>query len=75
MEPADTPPMSGSNSICVTTVLLEHGILPMRELETQIVLEAPGGLIRVCARCRQGRVEQVTITNVASFAAQLQAPL
>ncbi|HBM78333.1 MAG TPA: hypothetical protein DD438_09485, partial [Verrucomicrobiales bacterium] len=27
MEPADTPPMSGSNSICVATVLLERGII------------------------------------------------
>ena len=42
MEPADTPPMSGSNSICVATVLLEHGILPMTEPETRLVLEAPG---------------------------------
>ena len=27
MEPADTPPMSGSNAICVATVLLETGIV------------------------------------------------
>ena len=27
MEPEDTPPMSGSNSMCVATVLLETGIL------------------------------------------------
>mgnify|MGYP004725942727 CR=1 FL=1 len=26
MEPEDTPPMSGSNSICVSTVLLDSGI-------------------------------------------------
>jgi proline racemase len=29
MEPEDTPPMSDSNSICVATVLLDAGILPM----------------------------------------------
>ena len=40
MEPEDTPPMSGSNSICVATVLLDTGILPMREPETEIVVEA-----------------------------------
>ena len=45
MEPADTPPMSGSNSICVANVLLETGIIPMEEPETQLVLEAPGGLV------------------------------
>ena len=31
MEPADNPPMSGSNSICVSTVLLDTGIIPMQE--------------------------------------------
>ena len=75
MEPADTPPMSGSNSICVATVLLERGILPMREPESEIILEAPGGLIRVRADCHRGRVKRVTITNVPSFAARLQVPL
>jgi len=75
MEPADTPPMSGSNSICVATVLLEQGILPMTEPETRLILEAPGGLIEVRAQCRHGRAERVTITNVPSFAARLEAPL
>jgi len=41
MEPEDTPPMSGSNSICVATVLLDSGILPMTEPETHLTLEAP----------------------------------
>ncbi|MDP7496842.1 MAG: proline racemase family protein [Roseibacillus sp.] len=75
MEPADTPPMSGSNSICVATVLLEQGILPMTEPETRLVLEAPGGLIEVRAQCRNGRAERITITNVPSFAARLEVPL
>src|SRR6056297_1082058 len=49
MEPADTPPMSGSNAICVATVLLDGGIIPMTEPRTHLVLEAPGGLVRVRA--------------------------
>ncbi|WP_185051992.1 proline racemase family protein, partial [Pseudomonas fluorescens] len=52
MEPADTPPMSGSNSLCVATVLLDSGILPMTEPLTRLVLEAPGGLIEVTAHWR-----------------------
>ena len=40
MEPEDTPPMSGSNSICVSTVLLESGIQPMQEPVTEMALEA-----------------------------------
>jgi proline racemase len=75
MEPEDTPPMSGSNSMCVATVLLETGILPMTEPVTELTLQAPGGLVRVEARCNAGRVEQVTITNVASFADKLDVPL
>lgn len=75
MEPADTPPMSGSNSICVATVLLETGILPMTEPQTTIVLEAPGGLVRATATCRDGRVERVRTRNLPSFADRLDASL
>ena len=75
MEPADTPPMSGSNSICVATVLLETGIVPMTDPETELVLEAPGGLVRVRALCRDGKAERITITNVPSFVDQLEVPL
>lgn len=67
--------MSGSNSICVTTVLLETGLLPIREPETTIVLEAPGGLVRASARCSNGKVHSVRIHNVPSFAHQLDASL
>jgi proline racemase len=73
MEPADTPPMSGSNSLCVATVLLDSGILPMSEPLTRLVLEAPGGLIEAVAHCRDGKVERVEIRNVPSFADRLDA--
>ncbi len=75
MEPADTPPMSGSNAICVATVLLETGILPMTEPETHLVLEAPGGVVEARATCRDGRVERVRIRNVPAFADRLDASL
>jgi len=71
MEPEDTPPMSGSNWICVSTVLLETGIIPMTEPETELVLEAPAGIIKVTAQCRDGKAERIKLHNVASFAAQL----
>ncbi|MCB1701633.1 MAG: proline racemase family protein [Pseudomonadales bacterium] len=67
MEPEDTPPMSGSNSMCVATVLLETGIIPMQEPETLMTLEAPGGLVQVRAQCGNGKVKKVTVRNVASF--------
>ncbi|MGO4852098.1 trans-3-hydroxy-L-proline dehydratase [Phaeovulum sp. W22_SRMD_FR3] len=75
MEPEDTPPMSGSNSICVSTVLLDGGIIPMQEPETHMVLEAPGGLVRVRAECRNGKAERIFVQNLPSFAARLDAPL
>ena len=75
MEPVHTPPMSGSNSICVATVLLETGILPMQEPETRLTLEAPGGIVEVFAACRDGRVERVMVRNVPSFADRLGAAL
>jgi proline racemase len=75
MEPADTPPMSGSNSICVATVLLDSGIVPMREPQTHFTLEAPGGLVEVVADCRNGKAERVTVRNVPSFADRLDANL
>lgn len=75
MEPADTPPMSGSNSICVSTVLLDTGIIPMQEPVTRMVLEPPGGLIEVEAECRNGKAERIRVRNVPSFAARLDAKI
>lgn len=75
MEPSDTPPMSGSNSMCVATVLLETGIVPMQEPMTRLTLEPPGGLVDVEAECRAGKVERVFVKNVASFADRLDARL
>ncbi len=75
MEPEDTPPMSGSNSICVATVLLDSGIVPMQEPHTRFALEAPGGLVEVVADCRAGKAERITVRNMPSFATRLDAPL
>lgn len=75
MEPEDTPPMSGSNSICVSTVLLDGGLVDMQEPETHLVLEAPGGLVRVRAECRNGKAERIHVRNVPSFAGQLDVAL
>lgn len=63
--------MSGSNSMCVVTVLLETGMLPMQEPETVVKLECPAGLLDVRAQCSGGKVESVTIRGVRSFAQEL----
>ena len=71
MEPEHTPPMSGSNSICVSTVLLDTGLIEMKEPITEFILEAPGGLVPVKAYCEEGKAKSIEINNVASFADQL----
>lgn len=75
MEPEDTPPMSGSNSICVSTVLLDTGIVPMQEPLTEMVLEAPGGLVRVRAHCANGKAQRIEVENLPSFTGLLNVPL
>ena len=75
MEPADTPPMSGSNAICVATVLLDSGILPMQEPVTELTLEAPAGLIDIRATCRDGKAQSISLRNVPAFATELDAAL
>ena len=75
MEPTEYPAMSGSNTICVATVLLETGMVEMQEPETTLRLEAPAGVVEVTARCRDGRCESVELTNVPCFADRLDAAL
>jgi proline racemase len=75
MEPEDTPPMSGSNAICVSTVLLDSGIIPMTEPVTEMVLEAPGGLVHVRAECKNAKAERITVRNLPSFSGELGVSL
>jgi proline racemase len=75
MEPTEYPAMSGSNTICTTTVLLETGMIAMREPETIVRLEAPGGVVEARAACRDGRCEAVELTNVPSFVGELDATI
>jgi len=73
MEQTEYPPMSGTNTIAVTTVLLETGMLPIKEPITELILESPAGLIPVQAEVIGGKVTQVTFKNVPAFAAYLDA--
>jgi proline racemase len=73
MESTEYAPMSGSNTICTVTAILETGLLPMREPLTQLTLETPAGLIDVTCRCRDGKVLQVKFRNVPAFVQRLDA--
>ena len=71
LEPEDNPLMSGSNCICVATVLLEKNFIPIREPITEFILEAPGGLIKVKAECLNKKVKSIEIKNLPSYVDQL----
>ncbi len=75
MEHVEYPGMSGTNTICVATALLETGMLPMTEPLTEITLEAPAGLIRIRATCAGGTVTGITFRNVPAFATHLDTPI
>ena len=65
--------MSGSNSICLTTVLLETGMLPMTEPETIVRIDTASGLVTARATCRNGKCERVTLTMNPSYVDRLDA--
>lgn len=71
MEHTEYPAMSGANTICVVTALLETGMLPMKYPETKFMLEAPAGLVGITARCEPGKVRGVTFENLPAFVTHL----
>jgi proline racemase len=73
MESSSYEGMSGTNTINTVAVLLETGLVEAVEPVTELVLEAPAGLVRVRADVRDGRVELITFENVPSFVTQLDA--
>jgi len=73
MEQVEYPGMSGTNTIAVTTVLIETGMVPSNEPVTELLLESPAGLIAVRADVERGKVKRVTFENVPSFAVHLDA--
>jgi proline racemase len=75
MESTDYPAMSGSNLICAATVLLETGMVPMREPVTEFAIETPAGLVRVEARCAGGSCESVRFENVPAYVVGLDLPI
>jgi proline racemase len=75
MEQTEYPPMSGTNTICVATVLIETGMVPATEPVTRLKLEAPAGLIEIDAEVHNGKVRKVTFRNVPAFATHLDTPV
>lgn len=73
MEQTEYPPMSGTNTICVATVLLETGIVAPRGRVTKLKLDTPAGLVEVQAEMDSGKVTRVAFQNVPAFATHIDA--
>jgi proline racemase len=75
MEQSEYPAMSGSNTICTATVLIETGMVTVTEPITELILEAPAGLIRIRAEVHDGKARSITFQNVPAFAIELNTPV
>ena len=67
MEQTEYPGMSGTNTICVVTTLIETGMVDVTEPCTEFKLETPAGLISISAEVRDGKAVNVTFENVPAF--------
>ena len=68
MESEEYAHMSGSNTICTVTALLETGMIKMREPITTVTLDTAAGLVTTTADCESGKCKAVAFDNVPSFA-------
>lgn len=67
MESTEYAHMSGSNAMCTATVLLETGMVPMKEPVSELALDTAAGLVTVKAQCEAGKCKSVSVENVPSF--------
>lgn len=60
-------PMCGHGTMGVATVLVETGMVDVREPETVVRLDTPAGLVTARVAVRDGHAESVTLENVPSY--------
>ena len=60
-------PMCGHGTIGVATVLVETGMVEVREPETVVRLDTPAGLVEARVAVEDGRARSVALRNVPSF--------
>jgi proline racemase len=60
-------PMCGHGTIGVATVLVETGMVEVREPETLVRLDTPAGLVEARVAVAGGRARSVSLRNVPSF--------
>ncbi|MDJ0839468.1 MAG: proline racemase family protein [Acidobacteriota bacterium] len=65
--------MCGHGIIAVTKLALETGIVPVIGETTEVVIDAPAGLITAFGHMRDGKVHSVSFLNVPSYVVDLDA--
>ncbi len=75
MEQVEYPPMSGTNTMCVATALIESGMVTVTEPTTTLNLETPAGLVKVVAEVDGGKARSITFENVPAFAVYLDTTI
>ncbi len=68
-------PMSGSNTMCAVTALLETGALPMTAPTTTVRIDTAVGRVDAVARVEGRKVVSVQVHNVPSFVVGLSVPV
>ena len=59
--------MCGHGSIGTASMVVETGMVPVEEPYTEVVLDAPSGLIRTNVHVVDGKAKEVSILNVPAF--------
>ncbi|MDK2879363.1 MAG: proline racemase [Thermoanaerobacteraceae bacterium] len=59
--------MYGHGTIGAATAAGEMGLVEVKEPETEVVLEAPAGLVKAWVKVEKGKAKGVTFQNVTSF--------
>ena len=59
--------MCGHGTIGAATIAVETGMVEVTEPITEIVLEAPAGLVKAKVKVEDGKAKEVSIINVPSF--------
>ena len=75
MEQVEYPLMSGSNTICVATALIETGLVKTEGPTARFVLETAAGLVTVTAEVCGTKVTSVTFENAPAFVFDLDVPI
>src|SRR5699024_2283255 len=65
----------GANLMCAVTAVLETQQVGVTEPVTELAVDTASGTVKVCARVHGGRVTEITIESVLSFAAYIEHKL